>query len=504
MTPASRRRRAEEAAESAPPVDLCLVTASGFPYRASEDSWWAVDLLRAAAPLRCALVRVLVGKDAPEPLRVQIPENLEVLQEVSLAEPVRQPLLRTRRSLRRVLQARARRVGRAWPALLDALVAAPGWSGEPGAAVASVLAALEVLADEARASGLAGFLGRRDLARAAVAAVGRLPGSVSARASLRALVREALQLVGLAAARLPRARVYHALEDGPAGVLVALHAGQSDRSVIVTAGPPPVVEDEGGVVAAMRASARRLERALAFSQADRIVANDHEAAASACADRVGEAPVETIPFGVGIRPRRARRAAAGKIPPPVRVAFAGPLRPEGDLRTFITAARILLEEADHFEPLVLGTRGSSGAYLQDCLLRARVLLVDRLLKVNRVRSLGEALGDVDVVVSLCPGAEGAVDITDALAAGVPVVAAEGPHARDLLLGRGADDQARGAAGVLVSPGDPDALADAALRLIADPAERRSLGKIGRARVRRLYNRETSLARYRRLYLRLLA
>jgi len=188
----------------------------------------------------------------------------------------------------------------------------------------------------------------------------------------------------------------------------------------------------------------------------------------------------------------------------VRVAFVGPLRPEGDLRTFITAARILLEEADHFEPLVLGTRGSSPTYLQDCLLRARVLLVDRLLKVSRVRSLGESLGNVDVAVSLCSTAEATIDITDAFAAGVPVVAADGRRARDLIHGRGAEDEAMGAAGVLVRPGDPDALADAVLKLVAAPERRRELGKVARRRVRRWYDREAALARYRRLYLQLLA
>ena len=65
---------------------------------------------------------------------------------------------------------------------------------------------------------------------------------------------------------------------------------------------------------------------------------------------------------------------------------------------------------------------------------------------------------------------------EAMASGLPVVAAAAPGVRDIF---GPDD---GHGGVVVPTGDPGALADALLDLLDDPARRRRLGGRGRARI----------------------
>lgn len=62
---------------------------------------------------------------------------------------------------------------------------------------------------------------------------------------------------------------------------------------------------------------------------------------------------------------------------------------------------------------------------------------------------------------------------EAMACGAPVVATTG----------GALPEVVGDAGVLVQPGNSEALADAILRLLADPARRKQLGQAGRDRIR---------------------
>ena len=84
---------------------------------------------------------------------------------------------------------------------------------------------------------------------------------------------------------------------------------------------------------------------------------------------------------------------------------------------------------------------------------------------------------------------------EALALGRPVVAARVGGLPDIV-----ED---GVSGLLVPPGDPQALADALARLLADPELAEDLGARGSARVRRDFGEEAVLPRYRRLYAELL-
>ncbi|QJE73259.1 glycosyltransferase family 4 protein [Aerophototrophica crusticola] len=69
---------------------------------------------------------------------------------------------------------------------------------------------------------------------------------------------------------------------------------------------------------------------------------------------------------------------------------------------------------------------------------------------------------------------------EAMACGLPVVAAETHGIRDVLA------EGEGSGGLLVPPEDPDALAAALLRLLDDPPRARALGERARARVEREY------------------
>jgi glycosyltransferase involved in cell wall biosynthesis len=75
-----------------------------------------------------------------------------------------------------------------------------------------------------------------------------------------------------------------------------------------------------------------------------------------------------------------------------------------------------------------------------------------------------------------------------MAAGLPVVASD--------VGGVAEAVVDGETGLLSRPGDPDALAEALARLVADPLLQRRLGEAGRDRVLRLFD----VPRYRAAHL----
>ncbi|SPF05005.1 glycosyltransferase family 4 protein [Streptomyces sp. MA5143a] len=87
-------------------------------------------------------------------------------------------------------------------------------------------------------------------------------------------------------------------------------------------------------------------------------------------------------------------------------------------------------------------------------------------------------------------------ILEAMHAGVPVVATDCPHGPGEIITDGSD-------GLLVPPGDPDALATGLLRLINDPGLRHTLGTAARTTVQR-YEPATIADRYERLITELLA
>lgn len=83
----------------------------------------------------------------------------------------------------------------------------------------------------------------------------------------------------------------------------------------------------------------------------------------------------------------------------------------------------------------------------------------------------------------------ALVVQEAMAAGTPVVASDVGGLHDLVLG----------SGLLVPPGDPDAIASATGRVLADPALREELAARGRAAARALPDGSDTAARWLRWY-----
>ena len=170
------------------------------------------------------------------------------------------------------------------------------------------------------------------------------------------------------------------------------------------------------------------------------------------------------------------------------VGVVARLQPEKGVATFLKAAARVSKASPEARFLVVG----------DGPLREELLgLAGRLGMEDRVRFLGYrtdaraliGLLDVLVVPSLTEGSP--LIVLEAMAAGVPVVASA--------VG-GIPDQARhGEEGLLVPPGDPEALAGAMGELLRDPSRARLLGAAGRRRTENEFSHETLVRRIEGIY-----
>ena len=106
------------------------------------------------------------------------------------------------------------------------------------------------------------------------------------------------------------------------------------------------------------------------------------------------------------------------------------------------------------------------------------------------------LGHLDLLIHPALKEGLGVALLEAQAAGVPVVAAAAGGIPEAV--------ADGETGLLVPPGDAQALGDAVLRLLADEPLRRQLGAAGETRIRRDFSPAGMVAAYRDLYRELLA
>ena len=255
---------------------------------------------------------------------------------------------------------------------------------------------------------------------------------------------------------------------------------------------------------------RRYQGAADTSPPDRIdveaaLARAMDAVIATCTDEVNEllalgAPAEAlhvVPCGVDVHQFTPHGHGQPRSDRP-RLVCAGRLVERKGVATAIAA----LTHTPRVELVVAG--GPAAAELHTDPSSRRLLdLAEELAVADRVRLLGRLdhvalpplLRSADAVVAV-PWYEpfGIVPL-EAMACGVPVIASA--------VGGMLDTVIDGVTGVRVPPNDPDALAAAVLRLLAEPRRRAAMGRAGARRAARRYAWERVAADTETIYRRVL-
>jgi phosphatidylinositol alpha-mannosyltransferase len=213
----------------------------------------------------------------------------------------------------------------------------------------------------------------------------------------------------------------------------------------------------------LRAAWRRLTVRLAVSEAAAGFVRSRFA-------RFGGPEIRIVPNGCDVD-AFAHAEPAGDLPNGRRVLWVGRLDPQKGFAVALRAFELLVRDRPGLSFVVVGDGGDRGEIGH---LSAGVR--DRVVMFGAVphEDLPTRVAGADVFVSPALGQESfGLVLVEAMAAGVPVVASDIAGYREVVR--------HGVDGVLVPPGDAEALADAAGRVLDDPTLSARLRVAGRAR-----------------------
>ena len=201
--------------------------------------------------------------------------------------------------------------------------------------------------------------------------------------------------------------------------------------------------------------------------------------------------IDVVRFG-------ALRALRPATIPPV-MCLIGRVVPIKDIKTFIRATRIIISRQPEVQAWIAGPEEESPAYAAECKTLVTSLGLGDNVKFLGFQKLTDLLPQVGLVVLSSISEALPLVILEGYAAGVPTVTTDVGSCRQLVYGLDDEDRALGASGEVVGIGDPQALADAVLRLLTDEAAWHRAAAAGIARVERYYTHPVMFARYQAVY-----
>jgi glycosyltransferase involved in cell wall biosynthesis len=320
-------------------------------------------------------------------------------------------------------------------------------------------------------------------------------------------------------APLPRARVYHTVTTGYAGLIAARAQRETGRPMIVT---------EHGIYT----NERRIEILMAEWVADMIdkgISLDDprldlrdiwmqafDAYARCCYQAASSITTlyennQRLQLAIGADPSKLRVIAngvdvarfetlpqAGADLPPT-VALIGRVVAIKDVKTYLSAIAIVRRRIPNVRALVLGPKEEDASYANECQQLATELELDGIIEFPGSVALTAWLPKIHVVALTSLSEAQPLVLLEAGAARVPCVATDVGCCRELLEGRADEEPRLGPGGIVTGLFSPEETAEAICRLLENPELRSSMGRVQHARVARYYSTARATALYAELY-----
>ncbi len=484
--------------------DICLIMEGSYPYVVGGVSTWTHHLIKSLPEFTFSIVYVGVSKHQVQRMEYRLPENVNQFQEIYLLDPV-------------VASSSKKRMQRvAWRELelfIDELQEGDTSRFESVCEVLTrdggLLTPYDILYSK-RFWNLTTNIYRKYFSNLSF---------IDYFWTCRFLL---LPLFQLLYAPIPEARVYHATCTGYAGMLAALgkkaygspavltEHGIYTKERMIEISQAPYIYNEIVVDYVPRAELSLLQKLwmskfsmlaqIAYQESDSIVTLYEGNRLTQIAHGADEDKCLLVPNGIDV----ARYAALGDVrdrekPPGFHVCYVGRISPIKDVKTFIRAARIVLDQNADVTFYILGTPDEDVEYYEECRALAELMdLGDRLRFMGNV-DMGEYYPLADLVVLTSVSEAQPFVAIEAMAVGIPVVATNVGACAELLFGGSEEDKRLGDAGILTNVNSPEETASAIVKLLANPDRRDKMAQVGRERAFKFYQRQAVINRYKAIY-----
>ncbi len=326
--------------------------------------------------------------------------------------------------------------------------------------------------------------------------------------------------------QLPRARVYHSVSTGYAGLLGAYAARRFSVPYLITEhgiytkeriaeisqatwiyDPPSRYFNVGDGIGAFKQFWINLFMFLgqiSYDAAQRIVSLFEGNTYLQIEFGAEARRLEVIPNGIdpakfdAALARRHERLAKG-LGDEIVIGFIGRVVPIKDVKTLIRAARTVVAREPRAVFHIIGPTEEDPDYFAECRQMVQLMGLEQKVLFLGPKNVREILSGLDVCV-LTSISEGLpLIILEAFAAGVPCVATDVGACRELIFGRTPEDKGIGRAGLLTKICSPLDTADALLRVTSSATQLIGMGQAGRLRTEQHYRQAEIMGKYHAFY-----
>lgn len=321
-------------------------------------------------------------------------------------------------------------------------------------------------------------------------------------------------------APLPKARIYHAVSTGYAGLFLARAHLKTHCPCLIT--EHGIYTNERRIEIALadwlydqktmnlslnqREYTRDLKdfwidtfygySKLAYDAAEKIITLYQGNQEYQIADGADPKKMCIIPNGVDID--IYQNISRSKTHPPT-MALIGRVVPIKDVKSFIHAAGIVKQKYPDLIAYVLGPVDEDPEYYQECLdLASHLALRDTVIFTGKVK-ITDFFPKIDIVVLTSISESQPLAILEAGAAGIPCVTTDAGCCPELIYGQMDEDPRLGPAGMVVPPASPSAIAESVLLLFEDSLFYQSCSQSIQKRMSKYYDSSTSEKEYHDLY-----
>lgn len=212
-----------------------------------------------------------------------------------------------------------------------------------------------------------------------------------------------------------------------------------------------------------------------------------------------ESRTRVIPNGVDVDALNATMVNRQNPPRPI-ITLIGRVVSIKDIKTFIRAIRITVNEIPNVEAWIVGPTDEDEEYFEECKQMVESLGLHDNMKFLGFQNIKEILPQsaLQTLTSISEGMP--LVILEGFAAGVPCVATDVGSCKDLIEG-GLDDEdiAMGSAGAITSIANPSELAKQYIHFLSDYDAWQNAQAVALKRVQKYYRQEMFLQDYREIY-----